>query len=76
MGYCIMANKMVEVNCETGEVLEREMTKEELSAEKKLQENAKKLIENDPLVVDQIAARQAILDRLGLTADEAKLILG
>jgi hypothetical protein len=71
-----MANKMVEVNCETGEVLEREMTKEELSAEKKLQENAKKLIENDPLVVDQIAARQAILDRLGLTADEAKLILG
>ena len=76
MGYCIMASKMIEVNCETGEVLEREMTKDELSAEKKLQENAKKLIENDPLVIDQIAARQAILDRLGITADEAKLLLG
>jgi hypothetical protein len=71
-----MATKMVEINCETGEVLEREMTKDELSAEKKLQENAKKLIENDPLVVDQISARQAILDRLGITADEAKLLLG
>jgi hypothetical protein len=71
-----MASKMIEVNCETGEVLEREMTKDELSAEKKLQENAKKLIENDPLVIDQIAARQAILDRLGITADEAKLLLG
>jgi hypothetical protein len=71
-----MANKMVEVNCETSEVVEREMTKNELSAEKKLQENEKKLIENDPLVVEQIAARQAILDRIGLTADELKTILG
>jgi hypothetical protein len=34
-----------------------------------------KIIENDSLEIKE-AQRQAILDRLGLTADEAKLLLG
>jgi len=80
MGYCIMETKKVEINCETGEVIEREMTKEELAAEKKFQENAKKVNPNDlmqtPEALEKAAAKQAIADRIGLTADELKLILG
>ena len=35
-----MATKMVEINCTTGEIVERAMTKEEISVEKKLQDEA------------------------------------
>ena len=61
------------VNCETGEEIVRDATAEEIAqieldtahAEaKKTEFEAKE------------AQRQAILDRLGLTADEAKLLLG
>ena len=38
---------MVEINCETGEVIEREMTENELAAEKKLQDDAKEVNPND-----------------------------
>ena len=38
-----MATKMVEINCTTGEIVERAMTKEEISVEKKLQSEAKKV---------------------------------
>jgi len=60
-------------NVETGEVIEREMNAEELdqweadqaaAAEAKAEAEAK------------AAARQVLLDRLGITADEAKLLLG
>ena len=75
-----METKKVEINCQTGEVIEREMTKEELAAEKKFQENAKKVNLNDlmqtPEALEKAAAKQAIADRIGLTADELKLILG
>lgn len=61
------------VNCETGEEIEREMNDAEFaqyetdqvaSAVKKVEKAAK------------AAARQAILDRLGLTEEEARLLLG
>jgi hypothetical protein len=61
------------VNCETGEEMIRDANAEEIAqmeldaaneAERKAEAEAKEV------------ARQAILDRLGLTADEAKLILG
>jgi hypothetical protein len=74
-----MATKMVEINCETGQVVEREMTKDELSAEKKFQDDAKKVNPNDltqtPEALEKEAQRQAILDRLGITAEEAQLLL-
>ena len=80
MGDSIMETKKVEINCETGEVLEREMTKAELTAEKKLQDDAKKVNPNDltqtPEALEKEAQRQAILDRIGLSADELKTILG
>jgi hypothetical protein len=72
-----MKNKKTEINCTTGEVIEREMTKEELDAEKALQK-----IMNENLLIEQAqseakaAEKQAILDRIGLTADELKTILG
>ena len=65
------------VNVETGETVERELNKAE--------KDQKKLDEANYLAAKAIAdaeaeakaiAKAAILDRLGLTADEAKLILG
>jgi hypothetical protein len=62
-----------EFNCTTGEEIVRDATAEEISqmeldaandAAAKAEAEAKE------------AQRQAVLDRLGLTADEAKLILG
>jgi hypothetical protein len=69
-----MTTKKVEINCTTDKVIEREMTKVELDAEKKLQQ---KMIDELP-AIDAVAAaqKQAILDRIGLTADELKTILG
>ena len=61
------------VDCQTGEEIVRDATAEEIAqiklntAEVKAEKEAKEAKE---------AEKQAILDRLGLTADEAKLILG
>jgi predicted flap endonuclease-1-like 5' DNA nuclease len=60
-------------NTETNEIVEREMTAAEFAQYKKDQtEKAAKQAETEA----KEAERQAILDRLGLTADELKLILG
>jgi len=65
--------KIVEINCATGEETIREATKAEKDAAKLRKEQFEaELIEAET----KAAARQAILDRLGLTADEAKLLLG
>jgi hypothetical protein len=58
---------------ETNEIIDREMTAAEYKiyqAEEKIEADRKAAAEA------KAAARQAILDRLGLTADEAKLLLG
>ena len=60
-------------NTETNEIVEREMTAAEFAQYKIDQaEKAAKKAELESIA----AQRQEILDRLGLTADEAKLILG
>jgi len=62
-----------EFNCETGEEIVRDATAEEIAQMEIDRANAKAAkIEAEA----KEAQRQAILDRLGLTADEAKLILG
>lgn len=65
------------VNCETGEIIERELNAEELAQQEIDEANflAAKAIADVEIAAKQ-AERQAILDRLGLTADEAKLLLG
>jgi len=80
-----MTTKKVEINCTTGEVIEREMTAEELKVEKDLQ----KAIADNPngndltktpealaIAAQKAAEKAALLQRLGLTEDELKTILG
>ena len=60
-------------NIETDEILDREMTVAEFNQHKaNLELEAERKAEADA----KAAQRQAILDKLGLTADEAKLLIG
>ena len=66
----------IEINCETGEVIERPLTAEELAAN----EAAAAQAEADRLAAEAKAAadaeaKAALLAKLGITADEAKLLL-
>ena len=68
--------KAIEVNCETGEVTERDLTAEELQA----QADAAAQAEADRLASEAEApekatAKAALLKRLGITAEEAALLL-
>ena len=61
------------VNCETGEEIVRDATANEIA---QMELDAANEVARKAEVETKAAQRQAILDRLGLTADEAKLILG
>jgi antitoxin component of MazEF toxin-antitoxin module len=73
-----MPNPIIKiVNVETGEEIEREMT----SAEMKIEADAKKVqAKRDAEIAEanapKVAAKAALLERLGLTEDELKTILG
>lgn len=60
-----------EINIQTGEeiITERDLTEAELKA---LEEKAEKIAELEV----RNKARQALLERLGITEEEAKLLLG
>lgn len=69
-----MANPMIKiVNAETGEEIEREMNAKELA-----QWNKDKVesAAADKAKAENEAARSALLTRLGITPDEAALLLG
>ena len=68
-----MTNPMIRIhNTQTGEIIDREMNAEELAQHKKdLAEFTKK--ENEVLAAN--TAREALLTKLGITADEAALLL-
>jgi hypothetical protein len=59
-------------NVETGDIVERDMTKDESDALKK-QNDADKAIEADRQAKN--AAKEALLAKLGITAEEAALLL-
>ena len=66
----------IEVNCTTGEVIERPLTADEIAAN----EAAAAQAEADRLAAEAEAAAKAeakaeLLDRLGITAEEAALLL-
>jgi hypothetical protein len=61
------------INCETGETIERELNKAEKDQQKI---DEMEVLATKAEIEAKEAARQAILDRIGLTADEAKLLLG
>jgi len=64
-------------NCETGEVIVRELTDDEIELEA---EQAKvyqaKLIKIEADKAEAAAQKAALLDRLGITEAEAKLLIG
>ena len=59
-------------NAETNEIVEREMTIDEIAEHQQLQKNVLAKMQVD---LQALAAKAALLDRLGITADEAKLLL-
>lgn len=70
----------IEVNCETGEVIERPLTKEEIADREKMskawaEEQAKREAEAQALA-DTKASALAKLAALGLTEEEAAAIAG
>jgi|Laugrespbdmm15sd_2_1035082.scaffolds.fasta_scaffold104026_2 uncharacterized membrane protein YqiK len=61
----------------TGEVIVREFTKSEIAELEKIQAEQNAQIAAEAAKAEAKAtARKAILDRLGLTADEAAILLG
>jgi len=64
---------IIQINCESGEIVERLLTDEEL----KIQSDEAKFTEKQFIATqaDKDAARQVILDKLGLTQEEASLLL-
>jgi hypothetical protein len=67
----------IEINCETGEVIERPLTADEIAANEAAAEQA----EADRLAAEAEAAakaeaKAALLAKLGISEDEAKLLLG
>ena len=65
------------VNCETGEAVERDLNKAEKDQLKIDKESsAAEFAEFQAKEAAKETAKAAILDRLGLTANEAKLLLG
>jgi hypothetical protein len=77
MEYQMPNPTRIEVNCTTGEVLEIELTDAEV-AELAYQAElaADQKAEEDRIAAEKAEAKAALLDRLGMTDDEAKLLLG
>ena len=65
--------KVIEQNLLTGETIEREQTTSEKAQAVKDKAEAETQVE---AVAAKAAARQAVLDKLGLTEDEAAALLG
>lgn len=69
-----MSNPTIRIhNIETDEVIDREMNESELAEYEKQKAKDKLAAETK---ATQQAAKAALLDRLGITADEARLLLG
>jgi hypothetical protein len=66
----------IEVNCATGEVVERPLTAEELAQrEADAQAAEARKAEEDAKATADAEAKAALLAKLGITEDEAKLLL-
>jgi hypothetical protein len=66
----------IEINCTTGEVIERPLTAEEIAAnEAAAAQAAAEAHEAEVKAAADAEAKAALLAKLGITADEAKLLL-
>ena len=69
-----MTKQMITIfNAETGEEITREMNKAELAQYEEDQITAAAYLKE---LADKAAAKEALLKRLGITAEEATLLLG
>ena len=69
-----MPNPIIRIhNAETDEVIDRPMTKEEFAEFNELLANAKKTEEE---AAAKQLSKEALLEKLGITAEEAALLLG
>lgn len=65
--------KIAEINCETGEQVIREMTADEKKDyDLRVAEQKQSILEAEQAVIN----KASLLAKLGITADEAKLLLG
>jgi hypothetical protein len=65
------------IDCETGEVVERELTSEEVTQQAVDEATARAAEQaREAEAAAKEAARKALLDKLGITAEEAQLLLG
>ena len=72
-----MADTKIVVNCETGEVQEIELTAEEIAQRAADAEAyAAQKAADEAEAATKAEAKAALLERLGITADEAALLLG
>ncbi len=71
-----MADKKIIVNCETGEVTELDLTADEIAQrEADAQAAIQAKAEADADAAAKATAKAALLSKLGITADEAALLL-
>lgn len=71
-----MDNLVAEANCTTGEVVHRPMTADEIKADEIHRQEEEKKESKTKAATDKAATdKAALLIKLGLTADEAKLLL-
>jgi hypothetical protein len=63
----------IEVNCETGEVIERPLTADEIAAQAQAEADRAAAEEE---AATKAEAKTALLAKLGITAEEAALLLG
>jgi hypothetical protein len=67
---------IIEANCTTGEIIERELSAEELAQQEA--DNATSVMSKNAeaeFIAAQTAQKTALLAKLGITDDEAKLLL-
>ena len=70
-----MTNKII-VDCSTGEVQEIALTAEEIAEREAMaKEYADQKAAEEVIATAKAAAKAKLLDRLGITAEEAKLLL-
>jgi len=72
MEYLKMTKPLIrEHNMETGKIIDREMTDIEFAS---YEANKAEAAERKAKALEEAVAKAALLDRLGITADEAKLL--
>ena len=65
------------INCETGEVVDRELNEEELAQQAIDEANAQAAeLASQAEAEAKATQRQALLSRLGITEEEARILLG